>query len=40
MTRQELDAVMAGTGVYFDPDHPDHIERQKVETLPPPFMTY
>lgn len=40
MTREELDAVMAETGVYFDPDHPDHIERSKISTLLPPFLTY
>ena len=40
MTREELKTLMDGTGIYYDPDHPDHIERSKIENLPPPFMEF
>lgn len=40
MTREELKTLMDGTGIYYDPDHPDHIERSKIESLPPPFMEF
>lgn len=40
MTREQLNALMETTGVYFDPDHPDHVERSKIADLPPPFMEF
>ena len=40
MTREQLNELMESTGVYFDPDHPDHIERSKIADLPPPFMEF
>lgn len=40
MTREELKTLMSGTGIYYDPDHPDHIERSKIDNLPPPFMEF
>lgn len=40
MTRQALQDLMDGIGIYYDPDHPDHIERSKIEDLPPPFMEF
>lgn len=40
MTREELKQLMDSTGIYYDPDHPDHIERSKIDNLPPPFMEF
>lgn len=40
MTREEINNMMHSVGVYYDKDHPDHIEREKLDTLPPPFMEF
>lgn len=40
MTRQSLIDLMTGTGIYFDPDHPDHIEDKKITGLSPPFLEF
>lgn len=40
MTRDEIRAKIEGLGIYFDPDHPDHISREKISTLEPPFMEW
>lgn len=40
MTRQEIREKIEGFGIYFDPDHPDHISGEKIETLEPPFLEW
>ena len=40
MTRDEIREKIEALGIYFDPDHPDHISRQKIETLEPPFLEW
>lgn len=40
MTRDEIREKIEGLGIYFDPDHPDHISREKIETLEPPFLEW
>lgn len=40
MTRKQIYALMDSVGVYYDPDHPDHIEREKLDILTPPFMEF
>ena len=40
MTREALETLMSGTEIYYDPDHPDHIERSKIDSLPPPFLEF
>jgi len=40
MTRNEIREKIEGFGIYFDPDHPDHISRDKIETLEPPFLEW
>ena len=29
MTRDEIREKIEGLGIYFDPDHPDHISRER-----------
>lgn len=40
MTRQEIREKIEGFGIYFDPDHPDHISAEKIDTLEPPFLEW
>ena len=40
MTRNEIREKIEGFGIYFDPDHPDHISRDKIDTLEPPFLEW
>lgn len=40
MTRSEIITMMDSVGIYYDKDHPDHIEREKIDTLTPPFMEF
>ena len=40
MTRQEIQDALDCAGIYYDPDHPDHISADKLDTLPPPFMEW
>ena len=40
MTREALITLMQTTGIYFDPDHPDHIEDKKISSLSPPFLEF
>lgn len=40
MTREEIRECLDTLGLYYDPDHPDHISREKIDTLPPPFMEW
>lgn len=40
MTREEIRAVIEGFGIYFDPEHPDHISREKIESLETPFIEW
>ena len=40
MTRNEIREKIEGFGIYFDPDHPDHISRDKIDTLEPPFIEW
>ena len=40
MTRNEIREKIEGFGIYFDADHPDHISREKIETLEPPFLEW
>ena len=40
MTRTEIREILGGLGIYFDPEHPDHISREKIETLEAPFMEW
>lgn len=36
-TQKVLD-VLKATGFYFDPDHPDYVSRDKIDSLVPPFL--
>lgn len=40
MTRDEIREKIEGFGIYFDPDHPDHISRDKIMTLETPFIEW
>lgn len=40
MTREEIREELDKLGLYYDPDHPDHISREKIDTMPPPFMEW
>lgn len=40
MTREQIRGLIEGFGIYFDQDHPDHISREKIETLEPPFLEW
>lgn len=40
MTKAEIDSLMDSVGIYYDKDHPDHIEREKIDTLTPPFLEF
>lgn len=40
MTETEVKEMCSKMGVYFDPDHPDHITASKLQALAPPFMEY
>lgn len=40
MTRAEIAAELDKLGIYYDPDHPDHVSREKLDTLEPPFMEW
>lgn len=40
MTRDEIREKIESFGLYFDPDHPDHISREKIATLEPPFLEW
>lgn len=40
MTDLELKTLMDSTGLYYDPEHPDYIEEQKLAELPLAFMEW
>ena len=40
MTREQVKTMVTEMGVVFDHDHPDHINRNKLQTLAPPFVEY
>ena len=40
MTREEVRTMCRRMGLYFDEKHPDHISREKLKRLAPPFMEY
>ena len=40
MTKEDVKEMCGRMGLYFDPEHPDHISRNKLQSLPPPFMEY
>lgn len=40
MTRDEIREKIESFGIYFDPDHPDHISRDKIMTLETPFIEW
>ena len=40
MTREEIREIIEDFGIYFDPNHPDHISRDKIETLETPFLEW
>lgn len=40
MTRSDIAVELDKLGIYYDPDHPDHISREKLDTLEPPFMEW
>lgn len=40
MTMEEIRALMDSTEIYYDPEHPDYIEEQKLAELPLPFMEW
>ena len=40
MTREEIAIELDKLGIYYDPDHPDHISREKIDELSPPFMEW
>lgn len=40
MTTDDVKAMCGRMGLYFDEDHPDHISRNKLRSLPPPFMEF
>lgn len=40
MTREEIKEKIDAFGIYFDPDHPDHISREKISTLQTPFLEW
>ena len=40
MTRDEIRTEIDKLGLYYDPDHPDHISKEIIATLPPPFLEW
>jgi len=40
VTREDFISQIKSLNIYFDEDHPDHIEEKKVESLQPPFLEF